>query len=226
MTNRRERLRSACVYLVCDDREAAFLEAALRGGVDIVQLRMKAAGDEEILAAGRRFKQVCARHDALLIVNDRPELAAAIDADGVHLGQDDMPVAKARAMVGEERLIGLSTHSPEQIEAAVAAGEPGAAAASSAAVDYIGVGPVNETPTKPGRPAVGLELVRYAARHARMPFFAIGGISPANVEEVRDAGARRIAVVRALTEAADPAAVARELRGAITPRQEAGVGAA
>ena len=220
MSNRRERLRSACVYLVCDDLEDAFVEAALRGGVDIVQLRMKAAGDEAILAACRRFRRVCRRHDALLIVNDRPDLAAAIDADGVHLGQDDMPVSEARAIVGEERLIGLSTHSPEQIERAEAAG------ASTAAVDYIGVGPVNETPTKPGRPAVGLELVRYAAEHARMPFFAIGGISPRNVEQVRDAGAQRIAVVRALTEAPDPEAVARELRTAITARGQAGVGAA
>jgi thiamine-phosphate pyrophosphorylase len=214
MSNRRERLRSAYVYLVCDNREDAFVEAALRGGVNIVQLRMKAAGDEEILTAGRRFMRVCRRHDALLIINDRPNLAVAIGADGVHLGQDDMPVAEARTIVGEERLIGRSTHSPEQIDAA------------GAAVDYIGVGPVNETPTKPGRPAVGLELVRYAAEHARMPFFAIGGISGENVERVRDAGARRIAVVRALTEAADPEAVARELLGVITSRREARVGAA
>ena len=219
MSNRRERLRSACVYLVCDDRENAFLEAALRGGVDIVQLRMKAAGDEEIIGAGRRFREVCERQGALLIINDRSDLAAAIGADGVHIGQDDMPVAEARAIVGGERLIGLSTHSPEQIEAA------GAAGGSGAAVDYIGVGPVNETPTKPGRPAVGVELVRYATRHARVPFFAIGGLSARNVALVRDAGARRIAVVRALTEAADPEAAARELRGAIALR-EAGVGAA
>ena len=226
MSNRRERLRSARVYLVCDERDDAFVEAALRGGVDIVQLRMKAAGDEEILAAGRRFRRVCRRHDALLIVNDRPDLAVEIDADGVHLGQDDMPAANAQAIVGEERLIGLSTHSPEQIDAA-GGGVAGAAAAgdSGAGVDYIGVGPVNETPTKPGRPAVGLELVRYAAGHARMPFFAIGGISPRNVDQVRDAGAQRIAVVRALTEAADPEAVARELRAAIGSGREAGVGA-
>jgi thiamine-phosphate pyrophosphorylase len=213
VSNRRERLRSARVYLVCDDREDGFVEAALRGGVDIMQLRMKAAGDEEILAAGRRLKRVCARHDTLLIINDRPDLAVAVDADGVHLGQDDTPVAKARAIVGGERLIGLSTHSPEQIHAAVG-------------VDYIGVGPVNETPTKPGRPAVGLELVRHAAGHARLPFFAIGGISPQNVDQVRDAGARRIAVVRALTEAGDPEAVARELRTAIASGREARVGAA
>ena len=180
-----------------------------------MQLRMKESGDDEVLAAGRRFKRVCTRHEALLIVNDRPDLAAAIDADGVHLGQDDGPVSEARAVVGEERLIGRSTHTPEQIDAAAAGG-----------VDYIGVGPVRETPTKPGRPAVGLELVRYAAAHATLPFFAIGGITGGNAAAVRGAGATRIAVVRALTEAGDPGSIARELRAALEPRQEAGVGAA
>ncbi len=174
---------------------------------------MKDAADTAVLAAGRRFTRACAEHAALLIVNDRPDLAAAIDADGVHLGQDDIPVSEARALLGNERLIGLSTHTPEQIEQA-------------AGVDYIGVGPVHETPTKPGRPAVGLELVRYATAHARLPFFAIGGISTANVDVVREAGAGRIAVVRALTAASDPEAVGRELSDAISSGQEARVGAA
>jgi len=212
VSTRRARLAAAHLYLVCDEREEAFLEAALRGGVDVVQLRMKDAAEPAILAAARRFRAVCAAHGALLIVNDRPDLAAAVDADGVHLGQDDMPVAAARRLVGDERLIGLSTHSPAQIDAAATAG-----------VDYIGVGPVNETPTKPGRPAVGTELVRYAAAHATVPFFAIGGISPANLAEVRAAGARRVAVVRALTEAEDPERTARELRAGLT---EVEVGAA
>jgi thiamine-phosphate pyrophosphorylase len=149
----------------------------------------------------------------MLIVNDRPELAAAADADGVHLGQDDTPVTNARQIMGEERLIGLSTHTPAQVDAAASSG-----------ADYIGVGPVNETPTKPGRPAVGLELVQYAAVNAALPFFAIGGISAANVEQVHAAGASRVAVVRALTDAADPEAVARELRDALI--QEAQVGSA
>ena len=206
------RLLGAVLYLVCDDRDDEFLQAALRGGVDIVQLRMKNSGDAEVLAAGRRFKRVCDEHGALLLVNDRPDLAAAIDADGVHLGQHDVPVSAARTVLGSARLIGLSTHSPEQV------GRP-------AGVDYIGVGPVHETPTKPGRPAVGLELVRHAAAHAGVPFFAIGGISAANVAAVREAGARRIAVVRALTDAPDPEAAARELRDAVASGQEARVGA-
>ena len=205
MTDRREHLRWARLYLVCDDQPEEFLAGALAGGVDIVQLRMKDAPDEEIVAAGRRFAAAAAEHGALFILNDRPDLVAPTGADGVHIGQDDMPVAEARAMLGPERIIGLSTHSPKQVDAA-----------AGADVDYIGVGPVYETPTKPRRPAVGLELVRYAAAHATVPFFAIGGISPANVDAVRDAGAVRIAVVRALTEAPDPAASAGTLRTAIT----------
>lgn len=209
MTDRRQRLRSARLYLVCDERPDGFLQAALRGGVDIVQLRMKQAADGAILATAVRFKRLCDEHGALLVLNDRPELAAAADADGVHLGQDDVPVAAARAAIGTQRLIGLSTHTPEQVDAAPAAG-----------VDYIGVGPVHETPTKPGRTAVGLELVRYAAAHAELPFFAIGGLSTANVAAVGAAGARRIAVVRALGDAADPEAAARELRAGLAPNDQ------
>jgi thiamine-phosphate pyrophosphorylase len=204
VNDRRDRLAAARLYLVCGDQPDEFLHAALGGGVEIVQLRCKDADDADVLAAAARFADVCAEHGALLIVNDRPDLAAAAGADGVHLGQDDTPVARARETVGPEMLIGLSTHTPAQIDAAIG-------------VDYIGVGPVNETPTKPGRPAVGLELVRYAAAHARMPFFAIGGIEPANVAAVRAAGGQRIAVVRALVEADDPGAVARTLRDAIAP---------
>jgi thiamine-phosphate pyrophosphorylase len=214
VTDRRERLRSAHLYLVCDDRSDEFLAAALAGGVDIVQLRMKDARDEQIVAAGRRFAAATASHGALFILNDRPDLVAATGADGVHVGQDDTPAADARAIVGPERLVGRSTHSPAQVDAA--AGVP---------VDYIGVGPVYETPTKPGRPAVGLELVRYAAAHATTPFFAIGGISAANVDAVRDAGAMRIAVVRALTEADDVERAAHVLRAAIA-RPEVRVGSA
>jgi thiamine-phosphate pyrophosphorylase len=202
---RHERLRSAHLYLVCDDRPDDFLGAVLGAGVDIIQLRMKDASDEDILAAGRRFARAAADHDALFVLNDRPDLVAATGADGVHVGQDDATVNEAREIVGPDRLIGLSTHSREQVYDAARAG-----------VDYFAVGPVHETPTKPGRPAVGVELVRYAAEHATAPFFAIGGISPANVDAVRDAGAERIAVVRALTEARDPGAVARALRAAMT----------
>ncbi|HEV3054313.1 MAG TPA: thiamine phosphate synthase [Solirubrobacteraceae bacterium] len=200
MVDRRERLSSASLYLVCDAQPDEFLRAALRGGVEIVQLRVKHGADAEVLRAAERYREITAAHDALLIVNDDPELALAADADGVHVGQDDMPVADAREIVGPDRLIGLSTHTPAQIDAA-------------RGVDYIGVGPVHATPTKPGRPAVGLELVRYAASHARVPFFAIGGIDPGNVDAVRAAGASRIAVVRALTLAGDPEAAARALQG-------------
>jgi thiamine-phosphate pyrophosphorylase len=204
VTDRHQRLRSARLYLVCDDQPEERVAAALAGGVDIVQLRMKTARDEEIVTAGRRFAAAAADHGALFILNDRPDLVAATGADGVHVGQDDTPVADARAIVGPARLVGLSTHSSAQVDAA--AGAP---------VDYIGVGPVHETPTKPGQPAVGLELVRYAAAHASIPFFAIGGISAANVHVVREAGATRIAVVRALTEADDVERAAHVLRAAI-----------
>jgi thiamine-phosphate pyrophosphorylase len=211
--NRRERLRGARLYLVCAEQPDDFLNRVLGAGVDIVQLRMKDADDSDLVSVGRRFARAATAHGALFILNDRPDLVEAVGADGVHVGQDDVAVAEARATVGPDRIVGLSTHSPEQVDAA-------------SSVDYIGVGPVHATPTKPGRPAVGLELVRYAADHADVPFFAIGGITPENVEEVREAGARRIAVVRAVTEAADPAAVALVLRRAIAAHPEVRLGAA
>jgi thiamine-phosphate pyrophosphorylase len=207
VSDRRERLRRARLYLICDDRPDDFVERALRGGVDIVQLRIKDGSDDAILAAARRLARVCARHGALFVVNDRPDLAIEAGADGVHVGQDDIPVEQARKVVGAARLVGLSTHSPAQIDAA-------------AGVDYIGVGPVHATPTKPGRAPVGLDLVRYAARNAQVPFFAIGGIDRSNVDAVRAAGAERIAVVRALTEAEDPGAAAARL----LEQSEVGVG--
>ena len=213
MQSAHERLRRARLYLVCDQGTDEFLIAALRGGVDVVQLRMKRSADTEVLKTASRFARLCRARGVLFILNDRPDLAVAAEADGVHVGQDDVPVAAARDAVGPARIVGLSTHTPEQV-----VGADGA--------DYIGVGPVHPTPTKPGRPAVGLELVRYAAAHATLPFFAIGGIGPQNVAAVRQAGASRIAVVRALTEADDPERVAEDLRTAITARPEALVGSA
>jgi thiamine-phosphate pyrophosphorylase len=207
----RDALHAARLYLVCGEQSDAFLEQALHGGVDIVQLRLKDAGEDSIVATARRYAAVCHAHGVPLILNDRPDLVAAAGADGVHVGQDDTGVAQARALVGPDRVVGLSTHSPAQIDAA----------AVETAVDYIGVGPVHATPTKPGRPAVGLDLVRYAAAHAATPFFAIGGIDAGNAVDVRAAGATRIAVVRAITEARDPEAAARVLRSG----SEAGVGA-
>jgi thiamine-phosphate pyrophosphorylase len=199
---RRNRLSEARLYLVCDERPDEFLEAALKGGVDVIQLRIKHGSDDAILAAAERFKRICTEHGALFLLNDSAELAVAADADGVHLGQEDTSVSRAREIGGTERLVGLSTHTAEQV-----LGADGA--------DYIGVGPVHETPTKPGRPAVGLQLVRFAAHAAPVPFFAIGGIDVDNVERVRDAGASRVAVVRALTEAPDPRRSARALRDAL-----------
>jgi thiamine-phosphate pyrophosphorylase len=219
--DRRARLHDARLYLVCgiagDGRDLRrFLAAALRGGVDVLQLREKDASvsDAALLEAARVFRETADAHGALFVLNDRPDLAAAAGADGVHVGQDDMPVAEARALVGEELLLGRSTHTPAQVEDAAVAD-----------VDYFAVGPVHATPTKPGRPAVGLELIRHAASATRpVPWFAIGGIDVANVGAVTKAGATRIVVVRALTAAADPETTARALRGALP--QEAGVGAA
>lgn len=208
VSDRRERLVNARLYLVCDERDDAFIRRALRGGVDIVQLRIKNGDAGRIVDVARRFAAVCHAAGALLIVNDRPDLARDGHADGVHVGQDDTPVSRARELVGNELIVGLSTHSPAQVDAAGAAG-----------ADYIGVGPVNATPTKPGRPAVGLELVRYAAARSTVPFFAIGGINTSNIGAVRNAGARRVAVVRALTEADDAESQARALRAALTQGQ-------
>jgi thiamine-phosphate pyrophosphorylase len=203
---RRERLRAARLYLVTGARPggrplADVLAPALRGGVGLVQLREKDGADEDVLAAAAAARALCAEAGALLVVNDRPDLAVAAGADGVHVGQDDMAVADARAVVGPELIVGLSTHAPAEIDAADA--------------DYIGVGPVHATPTKPGRLAVGLDLVRHAAEHAEVPWFAIGGIDPLSVGALVEAGATRIAVVRAITESDDPEAAARALRAAL-----------
>jgi thiamine-phosphate pyrophosphorylase len=203
---RRERLRTARLYFVCDARPhgedpEGVVRAALNGGVDIVQLREKELDRRAIEVAGATFRRLCDTYSALFIVNDDPALAISCRADGVHLGQDDLAVADARATLGADLLIGLSTHSREQIDGAAGA-------------DYVSVGPVWETPTKEGRPAVGLELVRYAAQYAPLPFYAIGGIDPSNAGQVVDAGARRLCVVRAIRDADDPAAAADQLRRA------------
>jgi thiamine-phosphate pyrophosphorylase len=202
LADARERLRRARLYLVVEAAAERVLPAALRGGVDMVQLRDKDADDEEILRAAARFRSLCDERGALLWLNDRPDLALAAGADGVHLGQDDAPVAAVREEVGDALLIGLSTHSPAQFDAAL-----------GSEADQLSVGPVWETPTKEGRPAAGLSYVRYAAEHGGgRPWFAIGGITPDNVAEVVAAGARRIVVVRAIRDAADPEAAAAALR--------------
>jgi len=214
---RRERLRTARLYFVCDARPNGsdpepLLRAALNGGVDIVQLREKRLDRRAIAVSAATFRRLCDTYSALFIVNDDPSLAISCRADGLHLGQDDIPVAEARGALGPDALIGLSTHSPEQVDAA-------------AGVDYISVGPVWETPTKEGRPAVGLDLVRHAAAHASLPFYAIGGIDLDNASEVVEAGASRLAVVRAIRDADDPTAAAARLRRAFAQLGEEAPGA-
>jgi thiamine-phosphate pyrophosphorylase len=230
---RRARLSAARLYLVCPDSHAPMpgseqseaggaptaptgestsrrrelsdlVHRAVAGGVDIVQLREKHLPDDELVSLAHALRALCERIGALLIVNDRPAVAVEAGAHGVHVGQDDMAVAEARELVGPDMLIGLSTHTTSEIDAQ-----------DASQADYIAVGPVHQTPTKPGRPAVGLELVRYAAVHARRPFFAIGGIDAYNLGAVLAAGARRVVVLRAIAAAADPCAAAQELRAQI-----------
>ena len=185
------------LYLITGVRPdlSEFLSAAVRGGVDLVQVREKELPDRALHAALGEARAVTRRLGVPLVVNDRADLAVLAGADAVHVGQDDLPVDAVRRF---GLAVGLSTHAPAEVDAATA--------------EYIGVGPVYATPTKAGRPAVGLDLVRYAAENARVPWFAIGGIDRTNVEDVVAAGATRIAVVRGLGDADDPQAAARELR--------------
>jgi thiamine-phosphate pyrophosphorylase len=201
------RLGAARLYLCTDARQrqgdlAAFLDAVLGAGVDIVQLRQKGLEAAQELAYLEVFRRACAAHGRLLAVNDRADVAYAAGADVLHLGQDDLPATVARRILGAGPLIGLSTHDTDQA----------ARARTDGAADYYCTGPVWPTPTKPGRPAPGLDLVRYAAAlPATRPWFAIGGIEESNLDQVLDAGARRIVVVRAITDAADPGAAAGRL---------------
>jgi thiamine-phosphate pyrophosphorylase len=171
-------------------------------GVDLVQLREKEMEAGDILRVGMPVRDACREAGVPFIVNDRPDVALAMEADGVHLGQNDLPVAVGRRILGDA-IVGVSTHTAPEIDRAAASSHP---------IDYIAVGPVTETPTKPGRPGVGLELVRYAAGAAEMPWFSIGGMNAATLPAAIEAGARRAIVVRAITEAPDPVAAAAELR--------------
>jgi thiamine-phosphate pyrophosphorylase len=208
----RRRLAGARLYLCTDGRRERgdfeeFVEAALRGGVDIVQLREKGLEAREELALLEVLADAAGRHGALWSVNDRADLAATARADVLHLGQDDLPVPAARRLIGSAPLVGRSTHDRAQVDAAEV--EPD--------VDYFCVGPTWPTPTKPGRPAPGLDLIRYAAATATRPWFAIGGIDADRLDQVLDAGATRVVVVRAITEADDPEAAARSLRTRLAP---------
>ena len=206
LLQRKARLETSRLYLCTGIRDGGedltrFLEAVLSNGVDIVQMREKEADETSKREAATIFRELSDKHAALFIVNDDPNLAASCDADGVHLGQEDMSPEKAREILGEDVLIGRSTHSPDELQRAL--DEP---------VDYLGVGPVNETPTKPGRPGVGIDYVRFAAERATKPFFVTGGMNIETIPAVLHAGASRVVVVRALTEAADAGAAANELR--------------
>jgi thiamine-phosphate pyrophosphorylase len=208
---RRQRLRWARLYFVSEARPRgcdpeALLNAALAGGAGMLELRDREQPRPVIERSGHTFRRLADTYSALFIANDDPYLAVELRADGVHVGQDDMDPAEAREIVGPEAIVGLSTHSREQIEAAAAA-----------PVDYISVGPIWETPTKAGRPATGLELVRTAAEIAPRPWFAIGGIDTANVAEVTAAGAERICVVRSIRDAERPRIAAESLFAAVDP---------
>ena len=203
----RTRLADARLYLCTDARRRQgdleqFLDAALRGGVDVVQLREKGLEAREEIALAEVFAAAAHRHGALFSVNDRADVAFVVRPDVLHLGQDDLPVAAAREILGDGVVIGRSTHAEPEVDAARVEPE----------VDYFCVGPTWPTPTKPGRPAPGLPLVSYAAAATTdRPWFAIGGIGLGNLDEVVAAGARRVVVVRAITEADDPEAAARAL---------------
>jgi thiamine-phosphate pyrophosphorylase len=216
--DRRERLAEARLYLCTDGRRdrgdlAEFLDAALAGGVDIVQLREKGLEAREELALLEVFATAARRHGALFAVNDRADIARLAGADVLHVGQGDLPVAAARSIVGDEVIVGVSTHAELEVDAATV----------ESGVDYFCVGPTWPTPTKPGRPAPGLPLLEYAtAQRPDRAWFAIGGIDESTVEQVIAAGARRAVVVRAITEAADPTAAAAALAAALRTTSLAG----
>lgn len=199
---RYQQLMKARTYLVTSPvpNYLETVEAALKGGIAIVQYREKTADDEARLSIARQMRVLCHQYGALFIVNDRVDLAVASEADGVHLGQHDLPMDVARKILGPDRIVGRSTTNPTELQRALDEG-----------ADYIGVGPVHETPTKPGKAAAGNEYVRYAAQHATMPWFTIGGLNADNLGPTLAAGATRVAVVRALMAAEDPTMVARSL---------------
>ena len=198
------------LYLVAEPRIRAGplveqLPALIGAGVDVVQLRHKTMEAGDLIRWGTPLAAVCHEMDTPFIVNDRPDVALALGADGVHLGQNDVPVDVARRLY-PQGIVGWSTHTPEEVDAA----------RTMTGIDYFAVGPVNETPTKPGRPAVGLDLIRHAAgERQERPWFAIGGINESNLSDVLHAGARRIVVVRAVTEAGDPVAAVTQLRNTL-----------
>lgn len=194
------------LYLCTPDRPdlERFIEACIRGGVDVVQLRDHDLDARQLIVRARLALRVCRGLGVPFVLNDRPDLALEVGADGVHVGQDDAPPALARRILGEDAIVGYSTHAPAELDAAC-----------DEDVDYVSVGPVVETPTKPGRAGTGLDSIRYAAAVATKPWFVTGGAAPSTVGPMVDAGARRFVVVRWLTESPEPEAAARALRSAI-----------
>ena len=201
----RERLAEARLYLLCESIDEARLEDALRGGVDIVELLDTGQSDGEMLDAAAGLRVVCERGGALFMLNNRPELVARAGADGVHIDRAGIDLEQARATIGADKLLGTSTHSSQEVDAA-----------QRLPLDYISVGPVHSTPIRPNAAPVGPGLITYASRRSKLPFFAVGGIEPHNAGAVAAAGAQRIAVVRAITESGDPARAAAVLKAEIT----------
>jgi len=205
-----ERLQAARLYVLVTSKLCAGRDAeevtrlAIRGGADMIQMREKEMPDGEFLALARRLREACRAEGALFIVNDRIHIAQLVDADGIHVGQDDLPASDARKLVGENKIIGVSTHSPEQAEAAIRHG-----------ASYIGVGPVHATQTKPTTPPAGLGYVVHAAKHVNIPFFAIGGVSAENAEAILEAGAWGLSVCSAVISAEDVTAAAASIKAVI-----------
>jgi len=206
--HRADRLHGRRLYLCTADRPdlAGFLARCIDGGVDVVQLRDKRLDARPLLERAALARDVCRAAGVPFVLNDRPDLALEVGADGVHVGQDDAPPRLARRVLGAGAIVGLSTHAPAELDAS--APEP---------VDYVSTGPVEATPTKPGRPGTGLGYLTYAAARAGRPFFVTGGVTPATLPAMLEAGARRFVVVRFLTDAEDPGANARALRRVIDP---------
>ncbi|GFE68049.1 thiamine phosphate synthase [Chroococcus sp. FPU101] len=209
LPQREQQFKDIQLYLVTSPSETLFatVEAALQGGLKLVQYRDKNTDDLIRLTNAEKLCQLCHQYGALFIMNDRADLAKAVNADGVHLGQQDIPIAIAREIIGQGKIVGRSTTNPQEMELAIAEG-----------ADYIGVGPVYETPTKIGKAAAGLEYVRYAVSHSPIPWFAIGGIDLSNINDVQEAGTQRVAVVRAIMQADDPTSVTQQFISLLQPK--------
>ena len=207
--SRLQRLKQAPLYLVTSPQPnlVKIVEAALLGGLSLVQYRDKETNDNLRFDRAKQLQALCEKHNALFLVNDRVDLALAVNADGVHLGQQDLPISVARTLLGADKIIGRSTTNPEEMNKALQEG-----------ADYIGVGPVYVTPTKAGKTPAGLDYVHYAATHCPLPWFAIGGIDGQNLSEVASAGAIQVAIVRAVMEADDPQQSTQQLLAKMSPK--------